>query len=206
MILPNQLTTLRIILSPIFVFFILINSTQSRLIGSVVFLIASLTDLYDGYIARKYGFVTDFGKFLDPLADKILITSAFFSFWILKYIELWMILIIVTRDIIITTLRTYAVLTEKPIITRWHAKAKTFSQNALVYVILIFINFDTFSDTNLKNLEIFYDITSGKLIYILTFIVTIITVLTGLLYLFENRRYVKDILVRIYKRFMESNY
>lgn len=204
MTLPNQLTILRIILAPIFVFFILINNTQSRLIASFVYLFASITDLYDGYIARKYGFITEFGAFLDPLADKILTTSAFLSFWILGYIQLWMIFIIVLRDIIITTLRTYGSINDKPIKTRWHGKLKTLSQNTLVYIVLIFINLETYSNITLKNLEIFYGITPGKAIYTLTFIVTVFTAVTGILYLIENRRLVKEMLDRIHRVFIES--
>ena len=206
MTLPNQLTILRIILSPIFVFFILINNTQSRIIASAVYLFASITDLYDGYIARKYGFVTEFGKFLDPLADKILTTLAFLSFWILGYIKLWMVLIIILRDVLITTLRVYASSLEKPIITRWHGKIKTFSQNALIYTVLLFINLETYSNITLKNLEIIYGVTSGEVINTFAIFVVLFTALTGLLYMYENRRLVKDMMIRIYKVFIESNF
>ena len=206
MTLPNQLTILRIILSPIFVFFILINNTQSRIIASAVYLFASITDLYDGYIARKYGFVTEFGKFLDPLADKILTTLAFLSFWILGYIRLWMVLIIILRDVLITTLRVYASSLEKPIITRWHGKIKTFSQNALIYIVLLFINLETYSNITLKNLEIIYGVTSGEVINTFAIFVVLFTALTGLLYMYENRRLVKDMMIRIYKVFIESNF
>ena len=206
MTLPNQLTILRIILSPIFVFFILINNTQSRIIASAVYLFASITDLYDGYIARKYGFVTEFGKFLDPLADKILTTLAFLSFWILGYIRLWMVLIIILRDVLITTLRVYASSLEKPIITRWHGKIKTFSQNALIYTVLLFINLETYSNITLKNLEIIYGVTSGEVINTFAIFVVLFTALAGLLYMYENRRLVKDMMIRIYKVFIESNF
>jgi CDP-diacylglycerol--glycerol-3-phosphate 3-phosphatidyltransferase len=69
--LPNKLTLARILLSPVFMVFFLVNNVYSRYFATLIFLVAALTDLYDGYIARKYGVVTGFGKFMDPLADKI---------------------------------------------------------------------------------------------------------------------------------------
>ena len=95
MTLPNQLTILRMVLTPIFIFFLLFDMYYSEQLATFVFLIASLTDWYDGYVARRYGFVSKWGKFLDPLADKVLISSALISFWILRYIQLWVVMVII---------------------------------------------------------------------------------------------------------------
>jgi CDP-diacylglycerol--glycerol-3-phosphate 3-phosphatidyltransferase len=93
MTLPNQLTTLRILLTPVFVWLILSDAPHLRIWGIVVFVVASLTDLYDGYHARKYGQTTRWGAFMDPLADKILITSAFIYFVHLGLLSLWMVIV-----------------------------------------------------------------------------------------------------------------
>ena len=97
----------------------------STLIATLIFLIASLTDAYDGYIARKYGTVTRWGTFVDPLADKFLIITAFIALVIKGYLSLWMILIIIIRDTIITSMRAYGLWKNKPIKTEKFAKLKT---------------------------------------------------------------------------------
>jgi len=86
---PNKLTLLRIIIAPFFMYFFLLDNYYSRLVSLGLFIIASLTDLADGYYARKYGIITAFGKFMDPLADKILVSSALVSFIALKFETVW---------------------------------------------------------------------------------------------------------------------
>ena len=91
MSLPNQLTILRILLTPVFVFLLFFDSMATRIGSMVIFTIAALTDWYDGYAARKTGGITMWGQFLDPLADKILVSSGFICFSILGYIPVWMV-------------------------------------------------------------------------------------------------------------------
>jgi CDP-diacylglycerol---glycerol-3-phosphate 3-phosphatidyltransferase len=136
---PNQLTILRILLTPVFVWLALSDDPYMKLWAVVVFAIASLTDLYDGYHARKYGVVTRWGAFMDPLADKILITSAFLVYVAEGYVALWMVLVIAARDAIVTILRVYAEVKDKPIITSKSAKVKTFFQNIYAYGLLLMI-------------------------------------------------------------------
>src|SRR5690606_21497049 len=101
MVLPNQLTILRIILTPVFfILFILDNSIYKQL-SLLVFIIAALTDWYDGWLARKFNYITSWGKFWDPLADKILTSSAFVGFVLIGIIDLWMVIIILLRDFLI---------------------------------------------------------------------------------------------------------
>ena len=123
--LPNQLTILRIILTPVFVFLLFIEGSVFKYCSLIVFVLASLTDWYDGYAARKFGEITMWGQFLDPLADKILVSSGFICFSILGYTPAWMVLIIVGRDFLITGLRSYAILKGQPIHTNFFAKCKT---------------------------------------------------------------------------------
>jgi len=104
---PNKLTITRIILAPIFMVF----SHGQRLLRALsllIFGVASLTDLWDGHLARKYGIITGFGKFMDPLADKILTSTAFISFAALGYVQAWMIMLIIFREFFITGLRSLA--------------------------------------------------------------------------------------------------
>ena len=102
--LPNKLTTLRVIMIPFFVFFLLWQNGENRtfrMIALALFIIASLTDLLDGKIARKYNLVTNFGKFMDPLADKLLVCSALICLIELNALPAWMVIIIISREFII---------------------------------------------------------------------------------------------------------
>jgi CDP-diacylglycerol--glycerol-3-phosphate 3-phosphatidyltransferase len=108
MSLPNLLTLSRIILSPVYMVLFLIENPYSRLAATIVFVVAALTDLLDGYLARKRGITTGFGKFMDPLADKILVSTAFISFVNLGYAKTWMISVIIVREFLITGLRSLA--------------------------------------------------------------------------------------------------
>ena len=98
MIYPNQLTVLRIILTPVFYFLFRTGDPLLVHISMGVYIVAAFTDWYDGWLARKFNYITEWGKFLDPLADKILNSAAFFAFVYLDMLELWMVIIIVIRD------------------------------------------------------------------------------------------------------------
>ena len=149
MILPNQLTVLRIILTPVFLFFFLSDNPVFKLISLGIFIIAALTDWYDGWLARKFNYITNWGKFWDPLADKILTSAAFMGFVILDIIPLWMVLIIIIRDMVITSLRAYADYKDFSFPTSYYAKWKTFIQMAFLYYLLI-------AYTGMYSVEIYY--------------------------------------------------
>ena len=136
---PNKLTLLRIILAPFFMFFFLDENFYMRLIALILFLIASLTDLADGFYARKYGIITGFGKFMDPLADKVLVSSALISFIALGYVSPLPVLLIIGREFFITGLRLLAAYRGVIIPPTWAAKLKTFLQMVAVGVIMAFI-------------------------------------------------------------------
>lgn len=107
--LPNKLTMFRVILIPFFIVFLLIPITSyDKWIALAIFVIASLTDLLDGKIARKYNLVTNFGKFMDPLADKLLVCSALICLIELDKIPSWMVIIIIAREFIISGFRLVA--------------------------------------------------------------------------------------------------
>ncbi len=108
MTLPNQLTVLRIILSPVFLFFFLSDIIWMKQVSVAIYIVAALSDWYDGWLARKFNYITSWGKFWDPLADKILTSTAFIGFAVVDLIPWWMVIIIVGRDVIITLLRVFA--------------------------------------------------------------------------------------------------
>jgi CDP-diacylglycerol--glycerol-3-phosphate 3-phosphatidyltransferase len=186
MTLPNQLTLLRIVLTPVFVGLMLVEGFNYRLIGIGVFTIAALTDLYDGYHARKYGEVTRWGAFMDPLADKILITSAFLVFVVYGILELWMVLVVLARDVLVTVMRLYAELKDKPIVTSKSAKVKTLLQNVLAYLLLLLM---LCSEQHLFGEAIASEAKKqlhAPAVGIAMLLLTIYTVYTGITYLVEN--------------------
>lgn len=183
---PNQLTALRILLVPVFVVLLLQVDPYLKLLGVIVFVVASLTDIYDGYHARKYGVTTRLGAFLDPLADKLLITAAFFLYVWMGYLVLWMVILVAVRDVVVTVLRMYAEYKNRPVVTSMEAKYKTLVQNIFVYLImgLILMKEAVFFGKGMAT-TINRFLGSGYLDFIM-FAVTVFTVYTGISYLVSN--------------------
>ncbi len=137
--LPNKLTLARIFLSPVFMALILLDHTWAKLASLFVFVVAALTDLGDGYFARRRGLATGFGKFMDPLADKILTSTALISFVALGYVRGWMVTVIVGREFFITGFRSLAAYRGMLIAPTLGAKFKTLLQMVTISVILLFV-------------------------------------------------------------------
>ena len=135
--LPNKLTLFRVILIPFFVFFLLAPYFEGygNYIAVAVFIVASITDFLDGKIARKYNLVTNFGKFMDPLADKLLVAAALICFVELRRIPAWIVLIIISREFIISGFRLVAAEGGKVIAAGYWGKIKT----AVTMVTIIFM-------------------------------------------------------------------
>jgi CDP-diacylglycerol--glycerol-3-phosphate 3-phosphatidyltransferase len=136
---PNFLTLLRILLAPVFMFFFLLESFPMKATGLGLFAFAALTDLADGYYARKRGVVTGFGKFMDPLADKILVSSALISFTALRYVSPIPVALIIGREFLITGLRLVAAYKSVIIPPTFGAKIKTFLQMWVVGLVLAYV-------------------------------------------------------------------
>lgn len=136
--LPNKLTLFRVILIPFFLFFLLTGygGAYSRWIALGIFVVASLTDLLDGQIARKYHLVTNFGKFMDPLADKLLVCSAMIAFVELGQMPSWIVIIIISREFAISGFRLVAADNGIVIAASWWGKFKTVSQMAMVILMI----------------------------------------------------------------------
>ena len=138
--LPNKLTTLRVIMIPFFVFFLLWQNGENRtfrMIALALFIIASLTDLLDGKIARKYNLVTNFGKFMDPLADKLLVCSALICLIELKQLPAWMVIVIISREFIISGFRLIASDNGVVIAASYWGKFKTTFQMVSVVLLIL---------------------------------------------------------------------
>lgn len=158
----------------------------------MIFIIASITDAYDGYYARKYDQITPEGKFLDPLADKILVTSAFMSFALLDVVEFWMIGLIIFRDLFVTGLRMAMERKGLSMVTSTVAKAKTATQMTIIIFILIVLGLKGLSfKWSMPILDI---ISQYQLVYNLTFFATVFTVFTGISYIYSNRTLIQKFL------------
>ena len=140
--LPNKLTLSRVIMVPFYVAFILLvpRFLYFKWIALAIFIVASLTDLLDGKIARKYNLITNFGKFMDPLADKLLVCSAMICLVDLKLIPVWVVLIIIAREFIISGFRLVASDNGIVIAASYWGKFKTTFQMLMVIVIIFNIN------------------------------------------------------------------
>jgi CDP-diacylglycerol---glycerol-3-phosphate 3-phosphatidyltransferase len=200
MTLPNQLTILRIFLTPVFVALFLSENVFLKQLSVPVYIVAALTDWYDGWFARKFGYMTKWGRFLDPLADKILTSSAFIAFASLKLVETWMVVAIVVRDLLITILRSYAEFKDKPVITTKSAKVKTFVQMVFIYYLL----FGYVADLSFVGLNLKDSVLHPVFLYWLMLFVTVLTLWTGLVYLYDNWKIIKLLYVATFRRASES--
>ena len=144
--LPNKLTILRVIMIPFFVLTLLYDGGENqtlRYVAAAIFIIASLTDMLDGKIARKYNLVTNFGKFMDPLADKLLVCSALICLVELKELPAWMVIVIISREFIISGFRLVASDNGVVIAASYWGKFKTVSQ--MIMSVLLIVNIPALS-------------------------------------------------------------
>ncbi|SFR90314.1 CDP-diacylglycerol--glycerol-3-phosphate 3-phosphatidyltransferase [Anaeromicropila populeti] len=138
--LPNRLTMLRVIMIPFFIFFLLSDAIPNgKYIAAVIFILASLTDALDGYIARKYNLVTNFGKFMDPLADKLLVCSGLICFTAMETVKLpaWIVIVIISREFIISGFRLVASDNGVVIAASYWGKFKTVSQMIMSILLIL---------------------------------------------------------------------
>jgi len=190
--LPNILTFGRILLTPVFIVCLFDDFAGAHIWALVIFIVASITDAYDGYYARKNNMVTDTGRFLDPLADKILVSSAFISFAIMNLIDFWMVGLIIFRDMFVTGLRVVMSRYGFTMMTSKIAKSKTGVQIGIIIFTLLFLSLKGINWV-LSN-EIHGFINEYELVYYLTLIAALFTLFTGWTYIQENRKAIKEIM------------
>ncbi|RDY26850.1 CDP-diacylglycerol--glycerol-3-phosphate 3-phosphatidyltransferase [Romboutsia weinsteinii] len=171
--LPNKLTLFRIFLIPVFIIMMLSNIESKYLISCIIFIVASITDAMDGHIARKHNLVTDFGKFMDPLADKLLVIAALTCMIEVGLVPAWMVIIIVSRELTVSILRAIAAADGKVIAASGGGKIKTITQMLSVVVLLLGAQYN--NSTIL--------LVGGVLILV----ATLITLYSGFEYLYKNK-------------------
>ncbi len=184
--LPNILTLFRIVITPLIVWFLIgFDAFTIHLMAVILFLIASLTDFFDGMLARKFKVVSEFGKFMDPLADKILVNSTFIALNIMDIMPIWITAVVILRDMVVTVLRWGMLTNGASMNTSQLAKWKTTFQYISMYVGLVFILMGHFEvlDTLVAWLEEWF---VTETIFILT---GLITAYTGFDYLWVNKSF-----------------
>ena len=176
--LPNKLTLFRVILIPFFVFFLLAPYFEGygNYIAVAIFIVASITDFFDGKIARKYHLVTNFGKFMDPLADKLLVSSALICLVALNKIPAWIVIVIIAREFIISGFRLVAADNGVVIAASYWGKFKTAFQMVTVIVLILNIPGEVFA------------VIGTVLIYI-SLVLTVISLID---YIAKNKDVLKD--------------
>ncbi|MBI9012805.1 MAG: CDP-diacylglycerol--glycerol-3-phosphate 3-phosphatidyltransferase [Clostridiales bacterium] len=176
--LANKLTLSRIFMIPFFVFFLLKGTTTDMIVAGVIFIIASLTDFLDGYIARSRNLVTKFGKFMDPLADKLLVMSAFVCLVELQIVPSWIVIVILAREFIVSIFRAIAASEGIVIAAGKLGKYKTVTQ-MIAIILLCFSNFP-------------FEAWSIPMDQIFLYLCAILTILSGIDYMVKNKQVLKE--------------
>ena len=185
--LPNKLTLGRALVSPVFMALLLYDNVYSRYAALGVFLLASLTDILDGYLARRNGQQTGFGKIMDPIADKLLIAVALVAFVALKLSSVWMVMVIIVREFLIMGLRTLVAYRGHIMESSILAKLKTSSQMLAVLAVLVFI---CYRDTLAASGSYLPEYQMASYVFALDgliFLAMLLTVVSGLDYLMKSR-------------------
>lgn len=186
--LPNKLTILRIIMTFVFMFLLYSDGFLSKIFAFVFFILACVTDFFDGYIARKYNLITDLGKILDPIADKILVLAALLSFVHLDLIPAWMVLVIILRELLITSIRMMGLKKGKVLAASAIGKHKTFSQMMSIFYILIVIIIKETSNPALYKWQAENQLFLNFSVYLVMLFTVGLTIISGVFYLIRNRR------------------
>lgn len=187
--LPNFFTIIRILVTPLFIYLLFLRGENAYPLALVIFVIAGITDILDGYLARKLQVESRIGKMLDPVADKILVLSAFISFVTMGLINLWMVILIVLRDITITVMRYVLERRDMPMITSPKAKGKTAVQVTSVIIVLVYLSMKSYQMTWFTN-----PVENFHLIIIIMYITVLFTLYTGVDYFIANRSAIRTLL------------
>ena len=182
----NQITVLRIILSFVCIWFIVQDTFVSTLVAFSVFIIASLTDYFDGFIARKLSLVSDLGKILDPIADKVLVIGVFVGFLACDWVNVWVVIVIMLREFIITSLRFFGLNKGVVIEAKFLGKYKTVSQ--IVGIVLIFVTILIVKTSPENAVAV---LLSNYIVPFALWYIILITLYSGFAYLWDNRKVIK---------------
>lgn len=185
---PNAVTALRVLLTPLFIWFLMSSDGVLVQVSAAVFLLAALSDWYDGWHARRYKAQSRFGTFFDPLADKVLVGAALIAFGSLGLLPMWMVLVVVGRDVLVTALRIFAERRGKAVVTGLLAKWKTGGQLLFLwYVVVVFTMNRVGWVQRAFHPSTFTNLLSPGTLYIPMIVLTALSVVTAVQYLIDNR-------------------
>ena len=193
--LPNKLTVGRIILVPFFVALMLIDFPLNHLAALLIFIAASLTDLFDGKIARKHNLVTDFGKFADPLADKILVLSALLCFVQNGYCDCVAVIIVLFREFAVTSIRLIAASKGKVVAANIWGKVKTVTQMIAIIAVIVFQAVLELPAIGIPFAPEIYTALSSVLWIAgeaLIWVSTFFAIISGIIYIYQNREFISE--------------
>jgi CDP-diacylglycerol--glycerol-3-phosphate 3-phosphatidyltransferase len=190
--LSNKLTLSRVGLTFLMMAFIFLDGVIPKICAFIIFLLACLTDFLDGWFARKRKEISDFGKIMDPVADKVLVLGAFLSFVQLQLVPAWMVVLVIIREFLITGMRLFAIRKGVVLAAESAGKHKTVSQMVTIFFILIFlviresaVSF-SFWDERFQG-----GFRSG--IFVLMSITVVFTLFSGWSYLWQNRKFIRSL-------------
>ena len=191
--LPNKLTVARIVLAPLFLLFAVWNFPFHYAVALVVFIAAALTDMFDGKIARARGLITNLGKFLDPLADKMLTTAAFLVFMVTRQMNVWALMIVLTREFMVTSVRLLAAKDGTVIAASIWGKLKTVAQFIAIIYTLTALEFSSWQSGVLSTFALSDTVFSVPLVIgeVLLWISVVLTAASGVEYVYANRHFFK---------------
>ena len=181
--LPNKLTILRIVLTPLYLLLFLWNFPFHYLASALLFVFAALTDLWDGKIARKRGIITNLGKFLDPIADKMLTTAAFVGFLAIGKMSPWALMLILFREFVVTSVRLMAAESGKVVAANQWGKLKTVVQYIAIIYFMVALEAIRFLDW-----PFLVDIVGQIFIWI----AAILTAISGFVYYWQNKKFFSE--------------
>jgi CDP-diacylglycerol---glycerol-3-phosphate 3-phosphatidyltransferase len=191
--LPNILTVSRIVATPVFLVLLFADIWYLRASAVLVFAAASLTDLYDGRLARSRGRITEFGRFMDPLADKILVTSALVALAACRVVHAWLIIPVIVRDVLITGMRMHALYRGHKMETSQLAKWKTMVQLVAVLLILLTMGAQELSVYyRWEGIQTLHEASFASFANGLMAVVLLLTVLSGFHYLFRTDQHTRS--------------
>jgi len=192
---PNIITALRVLLTPLVVVLMMSDDVVLVQLSGLIFVVAAISDWYDGWYARRYNAMSPFGRFFDPLADKFLIGAVFFAFEAMGLFALWMVVVIVARDVVVTVLRIVADVKGTPVVTSRLAKLKTALQLIfLSYVVGVHVVGHVAWIVEACGPNVLGSLASDGIVTGGMLVLTALSLVTMIQYLFQNRNIVRSVL------------
>ncbi len=187
--LPNKITLVRVGLVFVFMIFLFSKGIIFKTLALATFMVAVFSDYLDGFIAKRNGMTSDFGKIMDPIADKVLTLAAFLAFVEMKLIPAWMVVIILMRELVITGIRIFALKSGKVLPAGMGGKQKTASQMFSIFIILVFIVFKEAGTRVFNFWSPSFEYWYKQMIFVLMLITVVLTIVSGISYLIGSKKY-----------------